>query len=131
MVLAGDYKKALSKLDYIIDTIAKKYAHQLWIIRGVINEILGYGQQAKKDFKRAYKYDRENTTKLLEKHEDIYLNVFPQQQRLCNFFQFIKVDFKGYKGAGGASIYLKPSFSFPFIKPPNMIPCVDQKVVLE
>jgi hypothetical protein len=29
MVLAGDYKKALSKLDYIIDTIAKKYAHQL------------------------------------------------------------------------------------------------------
>jgi hypothetical protein len=26
---------------------------------------------------------------------------------------------------------LKPSFSFPFIKPPNMIPCVDQAVVLE
>jgi len=26
---------------------------------------------------------------------------------------------------------MKPSFSFPFIKPPNMIPCVDQNVVLE
>jgi len=26
---------------------------------------------------------------------------------------------------------LKPSFSFPFIKPPNMIPCVDTALVLE
>jgi hypothetical protein len=26
---------------------------------------------------------------------------------------------------GGAAIEMKPSFSFPFIKPPNMIPCVD------
>ena len=24
---------------------------------------------------------------------------------------------------------MKPSFSFPFIKPPNMIPCVDQSVL--
>lgn len=125
MILAGDYKKALSKLDYIIDTIAKKYAHQLWIIRGVLNQILGYTDQSKNDFKRAYKYDKENTTDFLEKHKDIKLNIFPQQQRLCNFFQFIKVEIKGFKGAGNACIYMKPSFSFPFIKPPNMIPCVD------
>jgi hypothetical protein len=24
---------------------------------------------------------------------------------------------------------MKPSFSFPFIKPPNMIPCVDNSVL--
>lgn len=32
---------------------------------------------------------------------------------------------------GGGRIFLKPSFSFPFIKPPNMIPCVDQALVLD
>jgi hypothetical protein len=27
MILAGDFKQALSKLNYILDTIAKKYAN--------------------------------------------------------------------------------------------------------
>jgi len=32
-----EYKKALTKIDYILDTIPKKYAHQIWIIRHVLN----------------------------------------------------------------------------------------------
>jgi len=32
-----DYKKALTKLDYILDTIPKKYANQLWLLRGLVN----------------------------------------------------------------------------------------------
>ena len=36
-----------------------------------------------------------------------------------------------WQSKGQARVHLKPSFSFPFIKPPNMIPCVDQNVVLE
>jgi len=79
MILAKDYAQALTKLDYIIDTIAKKYVNQFWIIRGIINDILGYSDQSKKDFKRAYKYDRENTTTFLEKQQDVKLNIFPQQ----------------------------------------------------
>tara|TARA_B110000285_G_C15088624_1_gene597704 strand:- start:914 stop:1153 length:240 start_codon:yes stop_codon:yes gene_type:complete len=79
MILAKDYAQALTKLDYIIDTIAKKYVNQFWIIRGIINDILGYSEQSKKDFKRAYKYDRENTTTFLEKQQDVKLNIFPQQ----------------------------------------------------
>lgn len=39
---------------------------------------------------------------------------------------FVKFVFPGYTGA---ALYLKPSFSFPFIKPPNMIPCVDNSVL--
>lgn len=77
MILAKDYAQALTKLDYIIDTIAKKYVNQIWLIRGVINDILGYTDQSKKDFKRAYKYDKENAAKFLEREEDIKLNIFP------------------------------------------------------
>ena len=68
----------MTKLDYIIDTIAKKYVNQIWLIRGVINDILGYNEQSKKDFKRAYKYDKENATKFFDKKEDVKLNIFPQ-----------------------------------------------------
>jgi len=37
------------------------------------------------------------------------------------------VPFTGQYSA--AKVFVKPSFSFPFIKPPNMIPCVDQQMV--
>ena len=32
-----EYKNALTKLDYIIDTVPKKYMNQLWMIRGIVN----------------------------------------------------------------------------------------------
>ena len=142
LILSRNYEHALAKLDYILQTISKKYAGQLWLIRGIINQLLGYDQQATKDFKRAFKHDRENAHKYLVKGENIFLNVFPQQQRLCSFFQYIPVHFDGFKvpqvyrkgrqvqEGQKALIFLKPSFSFPFIKPPNMIPCVDQNLVL-
>jgi len=41
ILLAGDFKGALKKLDYIIDTIAKKYVNQLWLLRAIVNDIQG------------------------------------------------------------------------------------------
>ena len=57
------YEKALEKLDYMFNTIPKKYASQLWLIRGQINKILRNSNEAKKDFKRAEKNDSENFIK--------------------------------------------------------------------
>ena len=120
-----EYKKAMTKLDYMLDTVPKKYASQLWILRGICNQILGHASQAKKDFKRAMKYDKDNSVKFLEQKQSITLNVFPQQSRLCNVYAPVKFQFPGFSSC----IYMKPSFSFPFIKPPNMIPCVDNSVL--
>ena len=39
---------------------------------------------------------------------------------------YLKFTFPGHTPS---AIYMKPSFSFPFIKPPNMIPCVDNSVL--
>lgn len=61
----------------------------------------------------------------MQKKESVYLTVFPTQSRLCNQFAFVKTPL----ASGAAAVYLKPSFSFPFIKPPNMIPCVDNNVL--
>lgn len=111
--MAKDFDKTLEMLDYILDTIAKKYANQFWLIRGVINEIQGNTNAASKDFQRAYKYDKENAVKYLIFNQDVYLNIFPQEKRLCSFFQYIRADFSQFKRSGGASIYMKPSFSLP------------------
>ena len=109
----------------MLSTVPKKYTSQLWIIRGIIHQLLNNSQMSKKDIKRALKYDKENTLKYTEQNKNIYLPVFPQQQRLCNSFAFIKTPLV----FNNAAIFLRPSFSFPFIKPPNMIPCVDNAVL--
>ena len=75
--------------------------------------------------KRVEKYDNENFIKFTQQKESVYLTVFPTQSRLCNQFAFVKTPL----AVGTASIHLRPSFSFPFIKPPNMIPCVDNNVL--
>ena len=62
----------------MLDTVPKKYANQLWILRGIGNQILGHGHLAKKDFKRAMKYDKDNTVKFIDQKQSITLNVFPQ-----------------------------------------------------
>lgn len=51
----------------MLDTVPKKYAHQLWLIRGLTSQqVPGMAQQAKKDIKRAYRYDKENAIKFLD-----------------------------------------------------------------
>ena len=69
--------------------------------------------------------DNENYVKFIQQKQNVYLSVFPQQQRLCNSFAFVETPLANEAG----TINLRPSFSFPFIKPPNMIPCVDNQVL--
>lgn len=109
----------------MLDTVPKKYTGQLWLIRAMIHKVLGNTVEAKKDQKRALKHDNENASKFLEHGKSVELTVFPQQQRLCYGFAFVKTPLAN----GSAHIYLRPSFSFPFIKPPNMIPCVENSVL--
>lgn len=41
------YKQALERLDFLIDTIPKKYAQQLWLIRGHLNSLLASSENNK------------------------------------------------------------------------------------
>jgi hypothetical protein len=75
--------------------------------------------------KKAFKHDKENAAKFFESSKSIEVTVFPQQARLCHSFAFVKTPLVN----GSGSIMLRPSFSFPFIKPPNMIPCVENSVL--
>ena len=109
----------------MVDTVPKKYATQIWLIRSQVHKALGNTAASKKDVKRALKYDCEHSKKFFDQGQSVHLTVFPQQQRLCQSYAFIKTPLAN----GAANIYLRPSFSFPFIKPPNMIPCVENSVL--
>jgi len=77
-LMMKDYKKAQAKLDYMFETMPKKYASQLWLVRGLVNQqITGSMGQAKKDFKRAHKYDEESASKFLDQRSSVQLAIFP------------------------------------------------------
>lgn len=56
-----NYTKALERLDYLLNTVPKKYASQLWLIRAqTMHNIQAGADLVQKDMKRALKYDKEN-----------------------------------------------------------------------
>jgi len=53
----------------------------------------------------------------------VVLEPFASTHRLCNYFPY--VEFR----IGGSTFLSRLSFSFPFVKPPNMIPNVDETLI--
>lgn len=56
---------------------------------------------------------------------------FPIKNRLCSKFECVTVDHLSLPGAKAPQVRIsfKPSFSMPFIKPPNMIPNIDEESI--
>lgn len=61
-----------------------------------------------------------------EEKEPQFIEPFGTTHRLCRFYPWVKFASKSGRG----EIFLsRPSFSFPFVKPPNMIPNVDESLL--
>ena len=61
----------------------------------------------------------------MQKKSPVSLNPFPLGSRLCGLFPEVKLSIAG----APSWFYSRPSFSFPFVKPPNMIPNVEESVL--
>jgi hypothetical protein len=59
----------------------------------------------------------------------VVLEPFSAKGRLCQYFEPLKMNFSIPKTKGGFSIMMRPSFSMPFMKPPNMIPNIDEETI--
>ena len=60
----------------------------------------------------------------LNEKQSIQLEIFDSNGRLCSHFPFLQFKFNE-----NLQLLMRPSFSFPFIKPPNMIPYPDIQVL--
>lgn len=118
------YEEAFEKVTFMLETLPKKYTKEVWLIRGILASIIGNYKVAKSDFAYAEKKDPENYNAYIKEKKPITLNVFPTAHRLCNYYPYVKVSFPSFP----THILMRPSFSFPFIKPPNMIPSIDDNI---
>jgi hypothetical protein len=77
------------------------------------------------NFKESYKTAQALTTKLLDlRMPNLVIEPFPARKRLCAYFKFVEV-----KIGKAKSFLARPSFSMPFVKPPNMIPNVSEDTI--
>jgi len=113
---------------YLLETIPKKYHKELWILRGILASIIGNYKIAKSDFSYAERRDPDNYITFIKDKNPITLNIFPPSSRLCNYYPFVKISFPSFSSNMGTYILMRPSFSFPFIRPPNMIPSLDDNI---
>ena len=110
------------------------YQHQLLVITRLQNNDFAYAEQKGNlvSLEMLLVYikliciviDNENYMTFIKNKKPITLNVFPTAHRLCNHYPYIKVYFPSFS----SYVMMKPSFSFPFIKPPNMIPSIDDNI---
>lgn len=117
---SGDVDNSLVYVSKLIDTIPSKYKSKLYLIRGLLHQEKEDFEKCKKDFMKSYTNDPQLSTEWLDLDKDWLIEPFDTKNRLWAKFPHRK--FK----IGSSTIYSRPSFSIPFIKPPNMIPNVDE-----
>ncbi len=59
----------------------------------------------------------------------VVIEPFDAKGRLCSQFDPIAMNFAPPKTKGSFAVWMRPSFSMPFIKPPNMIPNINEEEV--
>jgi len=115
----GDVKNSLKSVSKLIDSVPSKYKSKLYLVRGLLYQENQEFEKCKKDFMKSYTNDPQLSTQSLDNEKEVLIEPFETHNRLWSKFPHIKIKM-------GAGIYSRPSFSIPFIKPPNMIPNVDE-----
>lgn len=91
----------------------------------MIRELQGDSEKAEKSFKKIKNHDVELHRRYFVDKVSVELEPFPVNHRLCGQFPFLKLKIVESR----PELLVRPSFSMPFIKPPNMIPNVNESNV--
>ncbi len=132
-LLTKDYDKCLEKVNQIIGQAPGKYQRHFFLLRGLIYENTGRVDKAQKDYIKYEKAEPKNFNSFLKEGKDLVFEPFPVKQRLCSKFEHVKLaglhSTTFHYGIKQPRLLIKPSFSMPFIKPPNMIPNIDEESI--
>lgn len=79
-----------------------------------------------KDLQKFEQFEPKLYNSFLKENTPINFEPFPIKSRLCSKFESIKIKLGNSKRP---HLSTKPSFSMPFIKPPNMIPNIDEEAI--
>lgn len=125
----GQYAKALERCNELISQTPGKYQKHFFFIRGLLYEVLSQPEKALKDFGRYEKLESKQYEAYFKEGKDMIFEPFPVRNRLCSRFDNLDIKLKSkfvLKEGTSPKVLVRPSFSMPFIKPPNMIPNIDE-----
>ena len=104
----GKYHKAAALAKKLLEKCPAKYSKDITRLRSIL--------------KRWIKDDESDNNA----NELSMIEPFSASHRLCKYFPWIRFTSKSGRGP---SFIARLSFSFPFVKPPNMIPNVDETIL--
>ena len=102
LLKAGSFEEALKSVKKLERKVPRRYKQDIKRLRVLIEQPTGEGDA------------------------DLLATIEPfvSEHRLCNYFPLME-----FSLPNGLSFVSRPSFSFPFVKPPNMIPNVDETLL--
>lgn len=123
-------------LNELFKILPKKFAGSMPLLRALVFDHFGSPEKAQADLKRFRQVDSKTYENLFGQKTNRGTNkivhlfeLFPSQDRLCSQFEPVVLPI-ATKGLGAnIQVNVRLSFSIPFIKPPNMIPNVDEDSV--
>ncbi|CAI2363482.1 unnamed protein product [Moneuplotes crassus] len=116
----GDIDKSIEYANKLIESVPQRYKSKLYLIRGLCYQEKELFDLCKKDFMKSYTNNPELSSQCLDLEGEVLIEPFETNNRLCSKFPHVKLKISN------TIIFSRPSFSIPFIKPPNMIPNVDE-----
>ena len=105
-----------------------KYTKDILIIEDILHQ-WGQVKKANQNSSRKSKIDSDLDPMNGQKEEPLLVEPFAAAHRLCRFFPCVQFKLKDDKNNKAPTFMARPSFSFPFVKPPNMIPNVDETLL--
>ena len=134
--MLNDHERCVASLNELGKTTPKRYAKQILLLRVIVLETFGLADKAQEELKRLRQSDPDTYQKAFKANTGSYLiELFPSQGRLCEKFHPTQIRLPAASTlnqlapTGSLVFQVRPSFSMPFIKPPNMIPNVDEDVI--
>lgn len=116
----------LLQLKFPANSEPAKTVKQILLVRALIHAETGQTDKQNQDMTLYLKNFKE-----INKNAQGVVLVEPlsSKGRICNQFEPITFNFTKSKIKGAFDIQMRPSFSMPFIKPPNMIPNINEEVI--
>lgn len=124
-LMLNNVAKSLEKLNEIIANAPNKYSKHFFLLRALLYEQTHQREKFLKDSAKYEKSEHEHYDTFFKDNKEIVFEPFPVKNRLCSRFESVRVQI----GIKKPAIMMKPSFSMPFIKPPNMIPNIDEEAI--
>lgn len=87
-MMSENYDKACGCATEIIENANMAYGNKIWVVRGVLFTLLGRKEEAELDFQAAKVNDAEAKA-FLEEKKRITIEVFPEENRLCQHFPHV------------------------------------------